>query len=89
MKITFEPIGDKMKTREFPVWVTKTNNYEIDMWQISLHEQPNTIKAKLIIPVEPQTLNFDWDFSNATEKDINWLPLLGRRWKCKFEEIVE
>jgi hypothetical protein len=56
-------------------------------------------KAKLVIPVEPAVVEIeDVEFMNIGGSvtpvcakhsgDNKFKPLLGRRWKCRFEEIV-
>ncbi len=92
-----------MKTQEVSVWVSKARNYEVDAFCVSHHEQPNSIKAKLIIPVGPEVVEFEGvihqDFCCAAYTGLKFMNsphgsnstmrnLQGRRWKCRFEEIV-
>jgi hypothetical protein len=87
-----------MKTREIDVWVTRANDYTKDDFYIAQSEQPDSVKAKLVIPVEPEIREievelYDVDKSNGKQfvtlvfnGDYKWLA--GHRWKCRFEEIV-
>lgn len=79
-----------MKTRELEMYISKCNDYKKDCWSFRLEPFEGAIKAKLIIPVEPEIVEHEWDFNGVLKLPMAVLDKLqGRRWKCRFEEIVE
>lgn len=51
-----------------------------------------SVKAKLILPADPEIVEAIYDNTDESCYSMNELTrnkLKGRRWKCKFEEIVE
>lgn len=80
-----------MKTREIEVWVTP-KPYSRNQHYVYWPDEPtpqNAIKAKLVVPAEPEVLEFEID---GTE-EIGYLApakiLAGRRWKIVATEIIE
>jgi hypothetical protein len=85
-----------MKTREIDVWF-REDNYHIMIASPVIHADLYR-KAKLVIPVEPETREIEaevYDVDKVNGKqfvtlissgDHKWLE--GRRWKCRFEEVV-
>jgi len=75
------------KTKEVYVWVSKVNNYNSGQaFHITQLEKPGSIKAKLIIPVEPEVITMELDCTSGPVFDPR---LKDRRRKCRFEEVVE
>ncbi len=111
MKITFEPIGDKMKTREIECFISKEEIISYDTGEKSelevcsptrqYYAPDRFIKAKLVLPAEPEVVEFEATGSESgllglgtyvtlfSNKEFLHYKLDGRRWKCRFEEIVE
>lgn len=86
-----------MKTKEIDVWVFKDTSQFVD--ELNSHgnvfvrkdasTDPKFIKAKLIVPVEPEVVEHEWDFNGVLKLPMSVLDRLqGRRWKCRFEEIL-
>lgn len=76
------------KTKEVEVWYSE---YWGRIYKDGESMPLDVIKAKLIIPVEPEVLHLDYDFtiSGSDERNVNWLPLLGKRWHIVATEVVE
>jgi hypothetical protein len=94
-----------MKTREISVLVTKKMIDDMEQgWSVGRCDTNEpAIKAKLIIPVEPEVVEFEGvihqDFRCAAYTGLKFMNsphdsnsamqnLQGRRWKCRFEEIL-
>jgi hypothetical protein len=74
------------KVKEIDVWLDK----KMHTHEYSVVKYPGAIKAKLVIPVEPEVVEFDWLFVGAENMSLGMLKkLAGRRWKCRFEEVTD
>jgi hypothetical protein len=97
-----------MKNKEIDVWIMDNFSEQLkDEGDLLMKDQKQgyfTTKAKLIIPVEPEVVEFESmlkmhpqiDESSPARVLLAMYPdtttihrMAGRRWKCKFEEVIE
>ena len=78
-----------MKHKEIEVWVKDNQTFSDGTPIISMKEQHGYSKAKLIIPVEPEVIAMELDLTKVDYITLVDCRFIGRRWKCRFEEIVE
>jgi hypothetical protein len=77
------------KTREIDVWINEQKGFYVECIPYNDLEKP-FIKAKLIVPVEPEIVSFESEVMAGAylENLRDATKLIGRRWKCRFEEIL-
>lgn len=90
-----------MKTREIDCWYSSDHKEIYGLFGKSEAMPGNCVKAKLILPAEPEVVEFESEARvirmpdkpsfiiqlRADENNENER-LSGRRWKCKFEEVL-
>lgn len=80
-----------MKTREIDVWISYRTKQGLCGAREFYFAETNSapIKAKLIIPVEPEVVEFVEDCSYGKIISDNFKKLQGKRWKIRAEEVIE
>jgi hypothetical protein len=80
-----EPNHFAKKSREIDVWIRE----DADCTRLLKYKpiDETYIKAKLIVPVEPEIIETIMDEIGCLPQEIED-KLIHRRWKCRFEEIV-